>query len=269
MKPRFAVMGNPIHHSLSPQIHQQFAAQTGLTLTYDKILVDLDQFEHQVKTFFEEGGQGLNITLPCKQKAFAMAQEVTPRAAQAKAANTLWMKLGKLCADNTDGIGLLRDIQRHVTIAGKTILMLGAGGAARGVLGGLLDANPKSVTLANRTLATAKQLQMDFSKIHVCDWNDLSNHVQQQSYDVVINATSASLAKDQLDLPKQLLASKPFCYDLAYQKEGPTAFVAWVRSNGCEAMDGIGMLIEQAAESFFIWHGVMPDTKPIRCAFSA
>lgn len=263
MKPRFAVMGHPIEHSLSPQIHQQFAAQTGINLIYEKIDVGSDVFEQQVKIFFDEGGMGLNITLPYKQRAFAMAADVTPRAAHVKAANTLWMKDGQLCADNTDGVGFLRDIQRYVTITNKAILLLGAGGAARGVLGALFDVDPKLVALANRTLEKAKQLQQDFPKIQICDWHDLCNHVQQQSYDVVINATSASLAQDGLGLPKPCFASQPFCYDLAYQKQGLTPFVSWVRSQGCEAIDGIGMLIEQAAEAFFIWHGVIPDRNSI------
>lgn len=263
MKPRFAVMGKPIDHSLSPLIHQYFAEQTGIALVYDKILIDVDQFEQQVRTFFDEGGRGLNITLPCKQKAFSMAYQTTSRSAQAKAANTLWMKSGKLHADNTDGIGLLRDIQRHVTIAGKTILLLGAGGAARGVLGTLLRANPKALTLVNRTFKTAKQLQSEFSKANVCAWDDLTTHAQQQTYDLVINATSASLDGDPLNLPLALLASKPFCYDLAYRKAGPTPFVAWAKDRGCEAMDGLGMLVEQAAEAFFIWHGVMPRTSEL------
>lgn len=256
----YAVMGNPISHSLSPIIHQLFAQQTGLTLTYEKIQIDLPQFEHQVTEFFAQGGRGLNITLPCKQRAFAMAVEITPRCREARAANTLWMQAGQLHADNTDGIGLLRDLNRHVSIKEKRILLLGAGGAARGVLGLLLAANPMQLTIANRTLANAQALQQDFPKIHPCTFADLEN----RHYDVVINATSASLAGENLTLPESLIATKPFCYDLVYSKEGPTAFVAWARSHGCAAVDGLGMLIEQAAEAFFIWHGVMPNTTVIK-----
>ena len=256
---KYAVMGNPISHSLSPTIHQRFAKQTGITLTYEKIQSDLAHFEHQVTEFFTQGGKGLNITLPFKPRAFAMAQERTARCTEARAANTLWMQAGKLYADNTDGVGLLRDLRHYVDLEGKRVLLLGAGGAACGVIGPLLAAKPEQVTVANRTLKNAQILQQDFPKVHPCAFTDLSN----TSHDVVINATSASLASQNIALPASLMAAKPFCYDLAYSKNEPTAFVMWCRAHDCKAVDGLGMLVEQAAEAFFIWHNIMPDTTSV------
>jgi len=257
MSDHYAVMGNPVAHSLSPVIHQLFAAQTGSSLIYEKILIDESRFEQQVHDFFSTGGKGLNITLPCKQRAFALAEEVSARCLQAKAANTLWMQAGKLCADNTDGVGLLRDLARHLTLAGKHILLLGAGGAARGVIVALLAANPAQLTIANRTLEKARNLQQDYPQTVSCDFAKLAG-----DYDLIINATAASFAA-QIDFPESMLASQPFCYDLAYQLNNNTSFVAWVLQRGCKAVDGLGMLVEQAAEAFFIWHGVMVDPAPV------
>ncbi len=257
---QYAVMGNPIHHSLSPLIHQLFAKQTGLTLTYEKIQIDVLRFEQQVIEFFQHGGKGLNITLPCKQQAFAMSQQKTLRCQQAGAANTLWMHSGQLHADNTDGVGLLRDLSRYIHITGKKILILGAGGAARGVIGPLLAAHPEQLMIVNRTFKNAQALQDDFLNATCCRWEDLG---YKCNYDIIINATSASLDGQCLVLPEQLMAAKPFCYDLAYSKRQPTAFVAFAYAHGCVAMDGLGMLIEQAAEAFFIWHNIMPNTAPV------
>ena len=259
MPEKYAVMGNPISHSLSPLIHQLFAKQTGLTLTYEKIQIDLPRFEQQVSEFFTQGGKGLNITLPCKQQAFTISQKRTSRCLEASAANTLWMQEGYLYADNTDGIGLLRDLNRHVNIRDKKILLLGAGGAARGILGPLLAAYPAQLTIANRTLKKAQILQQDFPKTNYCTFDDLKH----KQYDIIINATSASLDGKNLELPEQLMSTQPFCYDLAYKKNQPTAFVAWAKRYDCRAIDGLGMLIEQAAEAFFIWHGIMPNTAAI------
>ena len=260
---RYAVMGNPVAHSLSPRIHQLFARQTGIQLTYEKILVDIAGFEQQVENFFAKKGCGLNITLPFKQRAFAMSEKVSDRGVVAKAVNTLWMHEGRLHADNTDGVGLIKDLSRHVNVAGKAILLLGAGGAARGVLGPLLDAKPKRLTIVNRTAEKAHALQLDFLSANCCTVVDLAAHLETVSYDVVINATSASFQDSALNLPISLLIKAPFCYDLAYHENEETAFVLWARRFGCEAYDGLGMLVEQAAEAFFIWHGVMPDTAPI------
>ena len=263
MLARFAVMGYPVSHSLSPVIHQLFADQTGCKLMYEKIQVDLPRFEQQVGEFFSQGGKGLNITLPCKPRAYAMSAKASARCAEAKAANTLWMEGSQLHADNTDGVGLLRDISRYVNLAGKAILLLGAGGAARGILGPLLAANPAQLTIANRTLKKAEDLQSDFSKANCCTFLDLPRHLDRGLYDIVINATSASLDGQTIVLPNVLMAAKPFCYDLAYQEHDVTAFVAWARGLGCVAIDGLGMLVEQAAESFYIWHGMMPDTAQV------
>jgi shikimate dehydrogenase len=249
-------MGNPISHSLSPVIHQLFAQQTGITLTYEKIRIDINQFEQQVTDFFAQGGKGLNITLPCKQRAFSMSAEVTPRCLAARAANTLWMQEGRLHADNTDGVGLLRDLSRHISISDKHILLLGAGGAARGILGPLLAAGSAQLTIVNRTPEKAQALQRDFPQAQYCIFADLEG----KSYDLVINATSASLDDESLALPDSLMVTKPLCYDLTYSNNKPTTFVAWARAQGCNAMDGLGMLVEQAAEAFFIWHHVMPNT---------
>ena len=253
---RFAVMGNPVSHSLSPIIHQEFAQQFGITLCYEKILGETCGFEAQVMNFFSSHGRGLNITLPFKERAFAMSLVRTPRCLLAKAVNTLWMEADTLYGDNTDGVGLIRDISHHIDLKEKHILLLGAGGAARGVLAPLL-ATAASVTIVNRTKERALALLTDFPTASIGSFEN----TEQRSFDVVINATSASLDNQRLRLPTSLLQTKPFCYDLAYSKDNPTPFVSWARSRGCEAMDGLGMLVEQAAESFYIWHGVMPDTK--------
>jgi shikimate dehydrogenase len=254
----FAVMGNPIAHSLSPLIHTRFAQQAGLELRYDKIEVAKECFESEVSSFFAQGGKGLNITLPFKQRAFAMAARCTPRCQQAKAANTLWMSGKKLHADNTDGIGLIRDLSNYQQIAGKRVLLLGAGGAARGIIAPLLAAQVAQLIVVNRSEERAEALQADFAQIECCRLSEL-----QGSYDLIINATSASLTEERLSLPQSVLEAIPFCYDLAYSKEGTTSFVQWAHERGLDAVDGLGMLVEQAAEAFFIWHGLRPDTASV------
>lgn len=251
-------MGNPIAHSLSPEIHELFAEQTGILLCYEKIEVSASRFEDSVMDFFNQGGMGLNITLPFKERAYAMAQVKSTRCQQAGAANTLWMKNGVLHADTTDGVGLLRDLGRHTHLTNKTIVLLGAGGAARGVIGALLQENPAQLILSNRSIEKAQALQQIYPSITIRRFEELT-----ESYDILINATSASLEDKHLPLPKTILVNHPFCYDLAYARDGITPFVQWAQSQGVHAIDGIGMLIEQAAESFYIWHGVMPDTAMI------
>jgi shikimate dehydrogenase len=253
MTARYAVMGNPIAHSLSPKLHELFARQTGISLTYEKILVDLAHFEQQVGAFFYQGGKGLNITLPCKERAFAMSDHVSERARQAKAVNTLWMDQGLLCADNTDGIGFLRDIQRHTDLSGKRILILGAGGAARGIIGSLLTVNALQLSIVNRTALKLQLLLNDFPQLTTFPFADLAD----KSFDVIINATSAQ----GLRLPSALASNKPFCYDLTYNLNHPTPFLTWAQAERSTAKDGLGMLVEQGAEAFFIWHGVRPDTE--------
>lgn len=258
MSNRFAVIGSPIMHSLSPIIHQHFAKQTNLHLTYEKIKGDDQNFEQQVSDFFICGGKGLNITLPFKQRAFAMAESTTSRCQLAGAANTLWMKENQLCADNTDGIGLTRDLIRYIKLQGKNILILGAGGAVRGIINPLLETKPASLVVANRTKEKAMELQAVFPQIKCADLTNLSG-----AFDLIINATSASLEGKSVLLPVACLSKKPFCYDLAYKQNEDTTFVHEAKTFGCEAVDGMGMLVEQAAEAFSIWHGVMPLVKPV------
>ena len=255
----YAVMGNPIAHSLSPEIHRLFAKQTKRALTYDKLQVDTLSFEQDVKAFFHKGGLGLNITLPFKERAFALSEELSARARLAGAVNTLSFRGGRIYGDNTDGIGLLCDLSRFVSLSGKAIALIGAGGAARGVIGSLLTQNPKRLVVANRSVAKAYALQKAFPEIEAISLDTLSG-----DQDVIINATSSSTLGEALVLPESLLKTKPFCYDLAYLQTGETAFVALAHSFGCDAVDGLGMLVEQAAEAFFIWHGVMPETRSVR-----
>ncbi|WP_454784990.1 shikimate dehydrogenase [Legionella sp. WA2024007413] len=258
MSHRFAVMGNPIAHSLSPIIHQYFAQQVNVQLTYEKIKVDESSFEQQVSDFFTLGGKGLNITLPFKQRAFAMALHCSSRCAQAGAANTLWMEANQLHADNTDGVGIIRDLHRYISVESKRVLILGAGGAARGIVYPLLEHHPAELIIANRTLTKAEDFQRAFPQIKCLSLNALEGQ-----FDLVINATSASLAGEFVALPAQCMSAKPFCYDLSYEHNEITAFVQYAKDLGCEAVDGLGMLVEQAAESFFIWHGVMPQTEEV------
>ena len=258
MSGQFAVMGNPVAHSLSPLIHQHFAKQTGIALTYETIGVPEDKFLESVAQFFANGGQGLNITLPFKQEAYALATVRTARCERAAAANMLWMHKQQVHADNTDGVGLVRDLGRFVDLANQRVLILGAGGAARGIIPPLLEASVASLTVLNRTLAKAKALQAAFPAI-AC----VSGLSKADSFDVIINATSAGLAGGpwSWELGCPLLAS--FCYDLSYSLDAPTPFVEWARAQGARAADGLGMLVQQGAEAFLIWHGVMPKTAPV------
>ncbi len=248
---RFAVVGNPIDHSLSPVIHHHFATQTQINLTYEKIKAEASSFVEQVSNFFEQNGKGLNITLPFKQRAYSLAQEHSERCKRAGAANTLWMKDNLLHADNTDGIGLIRDLSRHVSLAGKRVLILGAGGAARGIIHPLLEKNLAELVVANRTLV-----------------NTLGTPcVRPQEitgvFDLIINATSISTIEDFNLFPTSCFSQQPFCYDLSYKHQKTTPFVQYVKGLDCPAIDGLGMLVKQAAESFFIWHGIMPKTQEI------
>ena len=252
-------MGHPVSHSLSPTIHRLFAEQTRRTVTYDAIPVEPSSFEHDVRLFFQRGGLGLNITLPFKERAFLLCEAASERATQAGASNTLWLHQGQLRCDNTDGVGLLRDLTRFMAVKGKVILLVGAGGAARGVLGPLLAEKPRRLMVANRSVEKARALQKLFAGIDSCALDAITGH-----YDVVINATSMSVYGEPLVLPFAAMVTKPFCYDLAYVRTGDTPFVASARAEGCMATDGLGMLIEQAAESFFIWHGIRPETSSVR-----
>jgi shikimate dehydrogenase len=259
---RFAVIGNPVAHSLSPLIHQYFAQQVGCSLVYERMHVEELDFEQQVSSFFAAGGKGLNVTLPFKQKAFALAVTITPRCQSARAANTLWMQGDSLCADNTDGVGLVRDLARYISLQGARILVVGAGGAARGIVSPLLEAGPARLALANRNVTRLQTFQSDFPQLDYFSLAELSG-----AYDLVINATSSSVNAEPLVLPKAVFESLPFCYDLSYQLEKPTEFVAYAQCLGCRAVDGLGMLIEQAAESFYLWHGQRPDAARLLAQF--
>ncbi len=255
----YAVMGNPIAHSKSPLIHTAFAKQTGQILEYDAILVEGD-FAQAVQAFQASGGKGLNITVPFKQAAWTLADQRRERAELAGAVNTLWFdEQGRCIGDNTDGVGLVRDLtQNHgCQIEGRRVLILGAGGAVRGVLAPLLEAAPAHCVIANRTMSkavTLAELFADFGNISAKPIDALQN----KSYDLVINGTSASLQGELPPLPEGLLAEGAWCYDMMYAM---TPFLQWAQKQGAAfALDGLGMLVEQAAESFYLWRGVMPET---------
>ncbi|MFC6670592.1 shikimate dehydrogenase [Marinobacterium aestuariivivens] len=259
---RYAVFGNPIGHSKSPQIHRAFATETGQVLTYDAVLVPEQGFEVAVKDFFAHGGKGLNITVPFKQRAWAAAQHRSPAAELAGAVNTLYQDaLGRLCGDNTDGIGMVRDIvdNHGGLIRGKRVLLLGAGGAVRGVLQPLLEEHPEEVVIANRTVARAEELARIFEQlgpVRGCGYDDLDGH----QFDLVINGTAASLGGELPPLPDGVLENGAWCYDMMYGAE-PTVFCRWAEAREASVvLDGLGMLVEQAAESFSIWRGVRPGT---------
>jgi shikimate dehydrogenase len=256
--PSFAVIGNPIAHSLSPWIHQRFATQCGIALVYETMAADDASFQKKVKDFFANGGMGLNVTLPFKEQAYALAHKPTARATKARAANTLWMEHNQIYADNTDGFGFIKDINRFMDLSHKTILIVGAGGAARGLIQPILDAKPAQLIVANRSKDRALSLQLDAPEI-ICA--DLS--VTTTACDLIINATSASLDGSILAISQACLAHKPLCYDLSYRFNEPTPFVLWAQSLKCTALDGLGMLVEQAAEAFYIWHHKRPETQSV------
>lgn len=259
---RYAVFGNPISHSKSPQIHRAFAAATGQDLSYEAICVPHGEFERYVADFLQGGGKGLNVTLPFKQQAWTLAAWRSPRAELAGAVNTLYRDpQGRLCGDNTDGVGMVRDIvdNHGGRIAGAEVLVLGAGGAVRGVLQPLLAQNPARLVIANRTAAKAEALAVLFAAegpVSGCGFDALVG----AQFDLVINGTAASLQGEVPPLPDDLLREGAWCYDMMYGA-GTTAFNRWAQAHGAaRAIDGLGMLVEQAAESFRIWRGVKPET---------
>jgi shikimate dehydrogenase len=264
-KDRYAVMGNPIAHSLSPRIHHLFAQQTDQCIAYEALLVETDGFAQAVAAFQKAGGKGLNVTVPFKQEAYSIANVLSPRAQRAGAVNTLSIgDDGKLSGDNTDGAGLVRDLtqNRELTLTGKQILLVGAGGAARGVLAPLLAQSPSRLFIGNRTAERAEQLAAafkDLGDVEGCGFDALSG----LSFDIVINATAAGLQGRVPELPNGVIGSQSCCYDMMYGSE-PTAFVRHALQRGAKSsFDGLGMLVEQAAESFLIWRGVLPDTRPV------
>ena len=261
----YAVMGNPVAHSKSPRIHALFAKQTNQQLDYRAILVKKDDFNNAVADFLQHGGMGLNITVPLKEAAWALATTRSQRAERAGAVNTLVLDQdGRHFGDNTDGTGLVRDLLLNysATIKNKRLLLVGAGGAARGVIEPLLHENPDLLVIANRTAAKAVELARlfcDLGHTEGCGLNDVAG----QSFDLIINATAASLAGQVPALPDSVITTDCSCYDMMYA-DRPTAFMDWAQQQGAaRCMDGLGMLVEQAAESFYIWRKLRPDTAPV------
>ena len=262
---RYAVIGHPVSHSRSPFIHARFAAQTRQSMTYTTIDATPEQFESTVRHFFAEGGKGLNVTVPHKEAAVQVVDELTPRASRAGAVNTLALRRGgRLLGDNTDGAGLARDLlnNHRITIAGRRVLLLGAGGAARGALAPLLGLRPSELIIVNRNVLRARELVERFSdmgRLQAIGYHELGG----APYDVVINATAASLAGELPALPPGIVSSQSICYDMYYGRD-ETPFTRWALQRGCaRAVMGLGMLVEQAAESFHLWRGLLPDTASV------
>lgn len=260
---QYAVVGNPISHSKSPLIHSMFAQQTEQELEYKKIEAPLDGFALVIERFFEGSGKGLNVTVPFKETAWSLCQVLSDRARLAGAVNTLYRdEEGLLCGENTDGIGLVNDLKNNgVQLEGKKILIIGAGGAVRGVLQPILSEGPAAVTITNRTLSKAEALVDLFSDCSVM----ASQSYQQLNgpFDIVINGTSASLSGELPNISAAIFSSSTHVYDMMYSKED-TVFNAWAKTNRVYAVyDGLGMLVEQAAEAFQIWRGIRPDTKAV------
>jgi shikimate dehydrogenase len=264
MTDQYAVFGNPINHSKSPAIHRQFAEQTGQDLHYAKQLVAETEFVQTAQAFFAQGGKGLNVTVPFKIEAFQFAQQLTPRAQRAGAVNTLAMQAnGTVLGDNTDGIGMVHDMHNlGWELQAKRILILGAGGAVRGILQPVLAEHPLQVVIANRTLSKADELAKEFH-----DLGDIQARSFEQlageRFDIVINGTSASLSGDLPPLPDSLLNPNASCYDLMYGAE-PTVFLKWaIESGAAKTADGLGMLVGQAAEAFYLWRHIRPEVVPV------
>lgn len=267
---RFAVIGHPVKHSRSPAIHQQFALQTKIALTYQRLDVPLDGFKNAVEQFFASGGRGLNVTVPFKLEAWELARNhLSTRAQQAQAVNTLWQQEGELYGCNTDGVGLISDLNRlGVHCKGARILMIGAGGAARGVLGPLLETGCAQLHIVNRTAERAHALVEEWGNLEPSSRERLTAGALAEAanpagWDLVINASSSSLAGAAPEVPKGLYALGAWAYDMMYSP-APTAFMAQAQADGATYLsDGLGMLVGQAAESFFIWHGKRPDIQPV------
>ena len=262
----YCVFGNPIAHSKSPAIHAAFAGQTGEAIVYERRLAPLDGFALAARGFAAEGGKGANVTVPFKLDACALATELTPRAKAAGAVNTLRFDGEEILGDNTDGAGLVADIMRNagVAIRGKRVLLLGAGGAARGVVLPLLQEQPQELFVANRTVATAAKLLEQFQQAGAGDITLRAGGFEQPEgvFDIVINATSASLAGDLPPVPATVFAAHTLALDMMYGA-APTVFMEFAAQQGAQVRDGLGMLVEQAAEAFFVWRGVRPATQDL------
>ena len=262
---RYGVMGYPVSHSRSPVIHRLFALQTGQNLQYELLQVAPEKLETAIRQFQRTGGKGLNITVPHKSEAAKLCDQLSERASTAGAANTLSFRDGEIHGENTDGIGLLRDLVINLgfTIEGANILVLGAGGATRGIIGPLLEMQPSSLRIANRTVDKADALADHFSHSGPVSACSFSVVPITEKYDLVINATSAGFRGEAPPYPAAAVSSDTLCYDLSYGLK-PTPFSEWAREQGAEkSVMGWGMLVEQAAESFSIWRGVRPDTAPV------
>lgn len=267
---RYAVAGNPVAHSRSPHIHSLFAQQTGQAVDYGRLLCPLDAFAATVQAFASEGARGCNVTVPFKFEAFALAARRTPRAERAQAANVLRFDTdaqGGWLADNTDGIGLVRDITVNagVPLAGQRVLLIGAGGASAGVMGPFIEAGCAELVVANRTVAKAEELvarHADVARQHGVRLSARSLQDAGEAFDVVVNGTATSLSGEGVPVGPQVLRTGSLALDMMY---GPAAqgFLDWARSHGATGRDGLGMLVEQAAESFLLWRGVRPDTAPV------
>ncbi|PJE78924.1 Shikimate dehydrogenase (NADP(+)) [invertebrate metagenome] len=261
---RYAVAGNPVSHSLSPQIHTLFAQETRQPIQYTTLQIPAENFKEAVLQFFTNGGKGLSVTVPFKKEAWLIADIRTPRAQKAGAANTLWMADNQLIADNTDGVGLIRDItlNHQISLKNKAVLIIGAGGAAQGVLQPLLDEKPKQLIIANRTASKADKLVNLFhtkNNLSSCSLQEVNG-----DFDMVINATSASLQGQTPDIPATAINSNTICYDMMYDLKKDTAFNQWAKQQHAKTtLDGLGMLIEQAAEQFFLWRNIQPKSAAV------
>jgi len=270
MTARYAVFGHPVVHSLSPRIHAAFGTQLGIAMQYAAIDAAPEDFAHALNAFAASGGLGANVTLPHKERALALCTEASDRARRAGAANTLSRRNGQWMADNTDGVGLVHDLteRRRLDLRGRRVLMLGAGGAARGVSPALLDAGVGELWVVNRSAERADALADALGepgRVHTRYWDDLGN---LGAFDMIVNATSAGRSGG-IELPFSLAGNRALAVDLSYG-EAAVSFLAWANAAGCEhRIDGIGMLVEQAAESFAIWHGKRPDTDPVFASLSA
>jgi shikimate dehydrogenase len=267
MTDRYAVIGNPVEHSKSPLIHGAFARQTAQDIEYIRLLAPLDAFQATVLQFRAAGGKGANVTVPFKLEAWRLADTLSTRARAAGAVNTLSFSDTGILGDNTDGAGLVRDIQAnlHIPLNGKNILLLGAGGAAEGVLHPLLQQLPRQLLIANRSAGKAIAMVDKVAGQAEFRATDIRAHtfaeLEGMQFDVIINATSTGLTDTALPIPPGIFAAGALAYDMMYGRETP--FMALARAQGAQVADGLGMLVEQAAESFYLWRGVHPQTQPI------
>ncbi|MDF2179762.1 shikimate dehydrogenase [Aliiglaciecola sp. CAU 1673] len=261
---KYAVIGNPVAHSKSPFIHKLFAEQTGQDMEYGAILSPLNGFNDAVVRFIQSGGKGMNVTLPFKEQAYALAQTLSDAAQKAEAVNTLIFHQGQIQGHNTDGVGLIADLHFHqVPITNKRVLLVGAGGAARGVIPPLLEGKPAVLHLANRTVDKALSLAMHFKGFGNVEASGLQE-VPLGHFDLIINASSASLSGERPEIGEGLVGNTTVCYDMLYSREA-TSFNRWAKAQGAaKTLDGLGMLVEQAAESFYLWRGIRPQTEKVR-----